>query len=49
MPLRNVVRQEDVDDPISVGRSALLHAPLHDLNSRPLLVEEILARTQTEN
>ncbi len=48
MLLRNVVKPEDVHDPISVGRSALLRAPLRDLNSRPLLVEEILARTQTE-
>jgi nuclear GTP-binding protein len=46
--LRNVVKPEDVHDPISIGRSALLRAPLLDLNSRPLLVEEILARTQTE-
>jgi ribosome biogenesis GTPase A len=46
--LRNIVKSEDVDDPISVGRSALLCAFLRDLNSRPLLVEEILARTQTE-
>ena len=46
--LRNIVKAEDVDDPISVGRSALLRALLRDLNSRPLLVEEILARTQTE-
>jgi hypothetical protein len=46
--LRNVIKPENVDDPISVGRSALLSAPLLDLNSRPLLVEEILARTQTE-
>ena len=46
--LRNIVKAEDVDDPISVGRSALLCAFLRDLNSRPLLVEEILARTQTE-
>jgi hypothetical protein len=49
MLLRNVVKPEDVHDPISVGRSALLRAPLRDLNSRPLLVAEILARTQTEN
>ena len=49
MLLRNVVKPEDVHDPISVGRFALLRAPLRDLNSRPLLVEEILARTQTEN
>ena len=46
--LRNVVKPEDVDDPISVGRCALLRAHLLDLNSRPLLVEEILARAQTE-
>jgi nuclear GTP-binding protein len=46
--LRNVVKPEDVHDSISIGRSALLPAPLLDLNSRPLLVEEILARTQTE-
>jgi len=46
--LRNIVKAEDVDDPISVGRSALLRALLRDLDSRPLLVEEILARTQTE-
>jgi len=46
--LRNVVKPEDVDDPISVGRWALLRAHLLDLNSRPLLVEEILARAQTE-
>ena len=46
--LRNIVKSEDVDDPISVGRYALLCAFLRDLNSRPLLVEEILARTQTE-
>jgi ribosome biogenesis GTPase A len=45
--LRNIVKPEDVDDPISVGRSALLRALLHDLDSRQLLVEEILARTQT--
>jgi hypothetical protein len=49
MLLRNVVKPEDVHDPISVGRFALLRAPLRDLNSRSLLVEEILARTQTEN
>ena len=30
--LRNVVKPEDVHDPISVGRSALLRAPLLDLN-----------------
>jgi hypothetical protein len=48
MLLRNVVKPEDVHDPISAGRSALLRAPLRDLNSRSL-VEEILARTQTEN
>jgi hypothetical protein len=47
--LRNVVKPEDVDDPISVGSSALLSAPLLDLNSRPLLVEEILTRMQTES
>jgi nuclear GTP-binding protein len=46
--LRNVVKPEDVHDPISIGRSALLRAPILDLNSRPLVVEEILARTQTE-
>ena len=46
--LRNIVKPEDIDDPISVGRSALLRALLRDLDSRPLLVEEILARTQTE-
>ena len=46
--LRNIVKPEDVDNPISVGRSALLCAFLRDLNSRPLLVEEILARTQRE-
>jgi hypothetical protein len=45
--LRNVVKP-DVDDPIAVGRSALLSAPPLDLNSRPLLVEEILRRMQTE-
>jgi hypothetical protein len=38
MLLRNVVKPEDVHDPISVGRSSLLRAPLRDLNSRPLLV-----------
>jgi len=48
MLLRNVVKPEDVNDPISVSGCALLRVPLHDLNSRPLLVEEILARTQTE-
>jgi hypothetical protein len=48
MLLRNVVKPEDVHDPISVGRSALLRAPLRDLNSRQLLVEEILTRMQTE-
>ena len=46
--LHDIVKPEDVDDPISVGRSALLRALLRDLDSRPLLVEEILARTQTE-
>ncbi len=46
--LRNVVKPEDVHDPISISMSALLRAPLLDLNSRPLLVEEILARMQTE-
>jgi nuclear GTP-binding protein len=46
--LRNVVKPEDVHDPISIGRPALLSVPLLNLNSRPLLVEEILARTQTE-
>jgi nuclear GTP-binding protein len=46
--LRNIVKPEDIDDLISVGRSALLRALLRDLDSRPLLVEEILARTQTE-
>ena len=46
--LRNVVKPQDVDDPISISRSALPRAPLLDLNSRPLLVEDILARTQTE-
>ena len=45
---RNIIKSDDVDDPISVGRSALLRALLRDLNSRPLLFEEILARTQTE-
>jgi hypothetical protein len=49
MLLRNVVKPEDVHDPISVGRCALLHAPLLDLNSRPLLVEEILARTPPQS
>ena len=49
MLLRNVVKPEDVNDPISVSGCALLRVPLHDLNSRPLLVEEILARMQTEN
>ena len=46
--LRNAVKPQDVDDPISISRSALPRAPLLDLNSRPLLVEEILARAQTE-
>jgi hypothetical protein len=46
--LRNIVKPGDVDDPISVGRSSLLRAPLLDPNSSPLLVDEILARTQTE-
>ena len=46
--LCNVVKPDDVDDPISVGRSSLLCAPLLDLNSRPLRVEEIFTRTQTE-
>jgi hypothetical protein len=46
--LRDAVKPEDVDDPISVGRCALLRAPLLYLNWRPLPVEEILARTQTE-
>jgi nuclear GTP-binding protein len=49
MLLRNVIKPEDVHDPISVGRSALLRAPLLDFNSRPLLVEEILARTQRKD
>jgi hypothetical protein len=40
--------RQTFDDPISVGRWALLPAHLLDLNSRPLLVEEILARAQTE-
>jgi nuclear GTP-binding protein len=48
MLLRNVIKPKDDHDPISVGRSALLRAPLFDFNSRPLLVEEILARTQTK-
>ena len=43
--LRNVVKPEDVDDPISVGECA---SPFRDLISRLPPVEEILARTQTE-
>jgi len=48
--LRNVVKPEDVDDPISVGRCAPIRAPLCCLNLILRLppVEEILARTQTE-
>jgi nuclear GTP-binding protein len=43
--LRNVVKPEDVDDPISVGGCSSSH---RDLISRLPPVEEILARTQTE-
>jgi nuclear GTP-binding protein len=43
--LRNVVKPEDVDDPISVGGCI---SSRRDLISRLSLVEEILARTQTE-
>jgi nuclear GTP-binding protein len=46
--LRNVVKPEDVEDPISVGGCAFFPAPLRDLFSSLLPVEEILARTQTE-
>ena len=45
--LRNVVKPEDVDDPISVGGYAYSPSPLRVLNSGLSLVEEILARTQT--
>jgi len=47
--LRNVVKPEDVDDPISVGRRAPLSLSLRDLQHTELPpVEDILARTQTE-
>ena len=46
--LRNVVKPEDVDDPISVGGCASPPSPLRDLISELSPVEEILARTQTE-
>ena len=45
--LRNVVKPEDVDDPISVGGFAPLPT-LRDLDLGLSLVEEILARTETE-
>ena len=46
--LRNVVKPEDVDDPISVGGCASSPSPLRGLISELSPVEEILARTQTE-
>jgi nuclear GTP-binding protein len=45
--LRNVVKPEDVGDPISVGGCAPLPT-LRDLDLGLSLVEEILARTETE-
>ena len=48
MLLRNAVKSEDVDDPISVGGCAYSPSPLRILISGLSLVEEILARTQTE-
>jgi nuclear GTP-binding protein len=45
--LRNVVKSEDVDDPISVGGYPI-RAPLCYLTLRLPPVEEVVARTQTE-
>ena len=46
--LRNVVKPEDVDDPISMGGCAYFPFPLRVLISGLSPVEEILARTQAE-
>jgi nuclear GTP-binding protein len=46
--LRNVLKPEDIDDPISVGECAPLCAPLCYPNSSLPLVEDILARTEAE-
>ena len=48
MLLRNVVKPEDVDDPISVGGCAYSPSPLRVLISGLSPVEEILARAQTK-
>ena len=46
--LRNVIKPEDVDEPISVGGCTYSPSPLRVFISGLSPVEEILARTQTE-